>query len=95
LGKCLLIKERKFSATFVFTFLLYGGLYQIMFLDRVRLLDLLLSVSFPYLRLVLKLLCFSASSYKGTAESKLGLSEEREDIRLLINFGSCLIIYGG
>ena len=66
-----------------------------MFLDRARFLGLLLFVSLSYLRVVLKLLCFSASSYKGTAESKLGLSEEREDIRLLIDFGSCLIIDGG
>jgi hypothetical protein len=66
-----------------------------MFLDRVRFLGLLQFVSLSYLRVVLELLCFSASSYKGTAESKLGLSEEREDIRLLIVFGSCLIIDGG
>jgi hypothetical protein len=72
-----------------------AGLYQIMFLDWVRFLGLLLFVSCSYFRLVLKLLWFSASSYKGTAGRKLGMSDEREEIRFLIDFGSCLIINGG
>ena len=96
-GKCLSIRVRKLRPIFDRTFLLNGGLYQIMFLRLFRWLFGLFaeaSSSGSYLSLALKLLRLRAS-YNGAAAPKERRSEDRVEMRLLMVLGGCLVMEGG
>ena len=91
------IRARELRPIFDRTFLLNGGLYQIMFLCLFRCLFGLFAEASPsglYSSLTLKLLRLRASSYNGAAASKERRSEDRVEMRLLMALESFLVMEG-
>ena len=78
--KCLLINVKNFDPMFVFTFLLYGGLNQIMFLVRF-IFFFPADVGSVYITSFLYPAAYNASLYTGASLSKTSLLHERLDIR--------------
>ena len=92
-GKCMSTRLRKQRAMFVLTFLLNGGLNQMML--RCLFLRCLYVSCGMYSSLWLKLLCPSAFLHACTASSNTCLSDDSVEMRLLMDVGSCLKKLGG
>ena len=78
----------------VLTFLLYGGLNQMIFLFRCFLL-LAVSIFALYLSLCLYPDLSKASWYGVTESLKISSEEDNDESRDLMQSGSCLMINGG
>ena len=78
----------------VFTFLLYGGLNQMMFLFRCFLLLAVFTFAW-YLSLCLNPDLSKASWYGVTESLKISYEEDNNESRDSIESGSCLMIDGG
>ena len=93
-GKCFFIRFRNIFPILVFTFLLYGGLNQMMFLFRCFLL-LAVFIFAWYLSLCLYPDLSKASWYGVTESLKISSEEDNNESRDSIESGSCLMIDGG
>ena len=94
LGKCLSIRWRKVFATFVFTFLLKGGLNQIIFRFRWR-FDFWSWVGSNFKDVCLYPLFCNASSYSVLHVLNTSSFDEFCVNLLLIEDGSCFMMFGG
>ena len=92
-GKYFFIRFRNVFPMLVFTFLLYGGLIQMMFLLRCF-LSLPVFIFARYLSLYLTPDLSNASWYGITTSLKISPEEDNDEIRGLIEIGSFLFIDG-
>ena len=95
MGKQLSIRRRNALPMLLLTFLLKGGLNQIMFLDRLRLRDGGVCGGGLNSRLWVYPLFFSASWYGGAASWKTCSSEDISDSLLFTDSGMFFIMLGG
>ena len=91
-GKCLLINQKKFFATFVDTALLNGGLNKIIFWDLFFVFCWWFLV---YLKSTLNPPFFRASSYSYFAVLNISSLEKFFDSVFWMEFGICFMTFGG